>query len=199
MRVRFVVWAHLSRRVLALVAVLVIAITVSVGEPALAHYTYIGAGQWRHTNLTWCSYAASIYDGPTASAASSWSNTLARLRVSQLTTCGNEDIGTYSGDFGCCFNALTVICVVSGGCYSSTPIDSDYSYVQIKYNSPYMSNMTDQRKQATSCHELGHSFSLFHTDLTVPHIMYGDVGFVYTNYGIYSPTQHDLDGVNARY
>jgi hypothetical protein len=187
-------------RVIALTraVLLTVALMLVQTQPTSAHYQYNGAGQWRHTSLTWCSYAASIYDGPTASAASSW-NAALRLRVNQV-LCGPEDIGTYSGDYGCCFDARTVICVVTGGCFSAIPINSDYSYVQIQYNSPYMSNMTDQLKQAIACHELGHSFSLFHVpDTNPPHIMYGDAAYVYRTFGIYYPTIHDLDGVNARY
>jgi hypothetical protein len=165
---------------------------------ASGHYNYIGSGQWSTASVDWASYAASIYDGPTSAAVTLWDR-WTDLTVTQ-TAQGNEDIGTYSGGYGTGAPlAWTVICVASG-CYSSAPINEQYLYAEVKYNSTIMSNLSWSEIEAVASHEFGHSFSLHHTDLAGGvHIMYVYVLDVYHNYGINYPTQHDIDGVNARY
>ncbi|HET8570188.1 MAG TPA: hypothetical protein VFM93_14505 [Candidatus Limnocylindria bacterium] len=101
---------------------------------ALADYAYIGTGQWSTSSLTYYFYGPNgTYQSPTQAAATDWNN-MTNLTVSS-TAEGWEKIGVGTGDFGPGnFNGRTIICGVSGQCYSAIPINESYSYAQIDFN-----------------------------------------------------------------
>lgn len=189
----------MSSRLRAALAALAVLAMATTAQLAFADFTYNGTGWWGRSTVRYFSFAAGDYKTASVNAAADWD---AKTDVVlQATAEGFEDIGFFTGAFGSTnFAARTVICTVSGTCYTSIPIDEMYNYAQIDYNTDVLNPESLFVKQGVGAHEIGHALSLFHVDTcSPPHIMYGGALRCVLNQGVNGPQQHDIDGINLRY
>lgn len=185
----------------AVIGITTLIVLSLLSTTALADYYYLGTGWWNKTTMTFYSYATGDYASISSTAASDWSNsTHAKI---QSTAQGYEDISVFAGDFGSTiWYARTIICGVSGTCYSSSPINETYRSAEVDYNSNanIMGGLAFGAKQAVADHEFGHTLSLAHVPTYNPaHIMYTYPTYIYNTYGVNWPQSDDIQGINARY
>ncbi len=189
-----------TRRLARGLSIITVALLIlGQAQPALADYNHTGSGQWTTSSLSYYFYGPDgTYQSPTQAAATDW-NDMSDLTVS-ATAEGWEKIGVGTGAYGTGFNGRTVICGVSGTCYSSIPINENFNYAQIDFNTSTTSGWSWGALRALANHEFGHAFSLWHVPYCDPvdHIMFTPVTHS-CNGGAQYPQPHDIDGVNVRY
>lgn len=70
-------------------------------------------------------------------------------------------------------------------------------YADVTINKYYTDSYSTNKKRSVTCHELGHAVGLGDSSGAV--VMNGWTSYRYDTYGIYTPQQDDIDGVNAMY
>lgn len=147
--------------------VLVMSVMLLSTNPVFA-YTYMGTGYWSSTPVKYAisSDIDSSYINPIKWAADIWTNDSA-YELDYVTS--GEDIIVCAYNYNDrSWNGLTY---VNGIQYP--PINTMYSYSTVHLNRRYLDSMSDIQKKLITCHEFGHTASLFHTD-DLSTMMYGD-------------------------
>ncbi|TES83910.1 MAG: matrixin family metalloprotease [Hadesarchaea archaeon] len=80
-----------------------------------------------------------------------------------------------------------------------SPYEYPYEYADVKLNLYYVSDFSSEKTQALAAHEYGHVLGLAH-ELSSPRVlMYPYLNVFYGIYGVYTPQQDDINGVNDLY
>lgn len=109
-------------------------------------------------------------------------------------------------------SALSALVIVNTSAYGTTgwnamgssgPVLTSgiYNYGSIKLNTTYMANYSISKRSAICTHEWGHVLGIAHTmSSNIDSLMYyGGSSIYYDDWGIYSPTQYDVDQLDLIY
>ncbi len=82
---------------------------------------------------------------------------------------------------------------------SPSPYEYPYEYADVKLNLYYVSDYSSEKTQAVAAHEYGHVLGLAHEFSSPRVLMYPYLNVFYDIYGVYTPQQDDINGVNSLY
>lgn len=146
-------------------------------------------GRWMYYSNPLLIFDATSYSTHTANAASSWNYQSIEPSFSMSGLPANHNIGCVKSNYGA--TGWSAYC---GNFYW-------YGYItdsNIQWNSYYMDDYSNDKRWSVCCHELGHSLGLNDSG-TDPVLMNGYDSSRYDFYGIYSPRDDDVDGINDHY